>query len=135
MFNDKDNQIDNLIREALSAEDQEVFDQVFGEPSVFEMVTAVFQGKLRWLSVFAIAMGIVLMVVGVFAFLQFVSTEDVPSMLRWGALLFFSLLSVTAMKIWHWMEMQRYALTREIKRLELQVANLAGQLGSERGPA
>jgi protein-S-isoprenylcysteine O-methyltransferase Ste14 len=132
MFN-KDNQIDNLIREALSKEDQEVFDQVFGEPSVFEMVTSMFKGKLRWLSVFAIAMGIVLMVVGVFALFQFVATEDVPSMLRWGALLFFSLASVTAMKIWHWMEMQRYALTREIKRLELQVANLASKLGARRG--
>jgi protein-S-isoprenylcysteine O-methyltransferase Ste14 len=128
----KDDQIDNLIREALSKEDQEVFDQVFDEPSVFEMVTSSFTGKLRWLSFFAIAMGIVLMVVGVFALLRFVATEDVPSMLRWGALLFFSLIAVMSMKIWHWMEMQRYALTREIKRLELQVANLATEVGSRR---
>jgi hypothetical protein len=128
----KDNRLDNMIREALSEEDQKVFDQVFGEPSVFEMVTAVFQGRLRWLSIFAIAMGIVLMAVGVFALLRFVATDDVPEMLRWGALLFFSLSAVTAMKIWHWMEMQRYAVTREIKRLELQVANLAAEIGSER---
>ena len=37
----------------------------------------------------------------------------------------FSLAAVMGMKIWHWMEMQRHALTREIKRVELQVANLA----------
>lgn len=127
----KDNQIDNMIREALSEEDQKVFDQVFGEPSVFEMVTAVFQGKLRWLSVLAIVMGIVMMAIGVFALLQFVKTENVPEMLRWGALFFFTLLAITAMKIWHWMEMQRYALTREIKRLELQVAQLGAQLDAD----
>ncbi len=121
----KGDQIDDLIREALSQEEAELFDQMFDEPSVFEMVTSMFRGKLRYLAVFAIVMGVVFMAVGIYSLTRFLGTEEVPEMLRWGALMFFSLGSVTAMKIWHWMEMQRHALTREIKRLELQVANLA----------
>lgn len=121
----KDDQIDEMIREALSKEEAEVFDRVFDEPSVFELVTGMFRGKMRYLAVMAIFIGTVFMVVGVLSLLRFLAADTVPEMLRWGALLFFSLISITAMKIWHWMEMQRHALTREIKRLELQVANLA----------
>lgn len=116
--------LDQMIREALSKEDQELFDQL-GEPSIFEMVTSSFRGTLRWLMFFAITFGILLMALGVYSLVQFLRAgDDVPEMIRWGALLFFSLGSVTAMKIWHWMEMQRHMLTREIKRLELQLANV-----------
>ena len=77
----KDNQIDNMIREALSKEEAELFDQVFDEPSVFEMVTSMFRGKLRYLAMLAIVMGIVFMVIGVFSLLQFLAATDVPEML------------------------------------------------------
>ncbi len=121
----KDNQIDDMIREALSEEEAELFDRVFDEPSVFELVTGMFRGKMRYLAMLAIVMGIFFMLVGIFSLLRFLAATDVAEMLRWGALMFFSLAAVMGMKIWHWMEMQRHALTREIKRLELQVANLA----------
>lgn len=117
--------IDEMIRDALSKEDQELFDQL-GQPTIFEMVTSSFHGTLRWLSALAIVMGIGLMGVGIYSLVQFLNAgDDVPAMLRWGALLFFSLGAVTAIKVWHWMEMQRHLLTREIKRLELQVAGLS----------
>ncbi len=121
----KDEQIDDMIREALSKEEADLYDRVFDEPSVFELVTGMFRGKMRYLAVLAIVIGIVFMALGIFSLLRFLAADNVPEMLRWGALLFFSLISIMGMKIWHWMEMQRHALTREIKRLELQVANLA----------
>jgi hypothetical protein len=31
-------------------------------------------------------------------------------------------------KVWFWMELQKNAIVREVKRLELQVASLAAQL-------
>ena len=123
-------QLDQMIREALSKEDQEIFDQVLGEPSITEMVTSTFRGKLRWLAVYAMVMGFVLMALGIYSLTRFTAAADVPSMLRWGALMFFCLGSVGAMKIWHWMEMQRHLVTREIKRLELQVAGLTSKVGS-----
>ncbi len=121
----KGDQIDEMIREALTQEEAEIFDRVFEEPSVFELLTSMFRGKLRYLAVLGIVMGIVFMAIGIFSLLEFLAADDVPSMLRWGALMFFSVSAIMGMKIWHWMEMQRHALTREIKRLELQVANLA----------
>ncbi len=121
----KSDQIDDMIREALTKEEAEIFDQVFDEPSIFELVTSMFRGKMRYLAMLGIIMGFVFMAIGIFSALRFVAVGTVPEMLRWGALMFFAVFGITLMKIWHWMEIQRYALTREIKRLELQVANLA----------
>ena len=36
------------------------------------------------------------------------------------------------LKIWFWMEIQRNSVVREIKRLELQVANLSRQLDARK---
>ena len=41
---------------------------------------------------------------------------------------FFSLAAVMAMKLWDWMEIERTTVTREIKRLELRIAQLASSL-------
>ena len=121
----KGDQIDDMIREALTKEEAEMFDQMFDEPSIFELVTSMFRGRFRYLAVLTIFIGIVVLAIGIYCFLEFLAADDVPSMLRWGLFMLGCFGIVTMMKIWHWMEMQRYALTREIKRLELQVANLA----------
>ena len=36
----------------------------------------------------------------------------------------------TMIKVWFWMEIQKNAIVREIKRVELQVANLAAAMRS-----
>ena len=123
----KGDQIDEMIREALTEEEAEIFDQVFDEPSVFEMVTSMYRGKRKYLTILGMVMVFVFMAVSIYSLTRFLATDDIPTMLRWGALMFFSISAVTALKIWNWMEMQRHALTREIKRLELQVANLGNQ--------
>ncbi len=127
MRHDGDRKIDEMIRKALTDEETEIDERIFDEPGVFELLTSSFRGKMRHLAVLGIVMGIVMMAVGIYSLTRFLNAPDVPGMLRWGALMFFSILGITAMKIWHWMEMQRHALTREIKRLELQVANLAAK--------
>jgi hypothetical protein len=37
-------------------------------------------------------------------------------------------ISVAMLKIWYWMEVNRHTLTREIKRVEVQVAQLVGRI-------
>jgi uncharacterized membrane protein YciS (DUF1049 family) len=41
--------------------------------------------------------------------------------------------AVTAIKIWYWLKMNRLAITREVKRLELQVAQIARKLAGSQG--
>ncbi len=49
-------------------------------------------------------------------------------MLLWAAAMFLCLGAVTSIKIWYWLEMNRLAVTREVKRLELQVVQIARKL-------
>jgi hypothetical protein len=53
-------------------------------------------------------------------------------MLHWGAAMVLCLGAVTTIKMWYWLEMNRLALTREMKRLELTVALLAERLAPPR---
>lgn len=49
-------------------------------------------------------------------------------MLRWGAATALALAGVLLVKVWFWLELQKNAIVREVKRLELQVASVAAQL-------
>lgn len=123
----KTESIDHLIREALSAEDAEFFDRL-GEQSLPEMVTETFAGKSMWFNLVGIFVGTILLVLGVVSGLKFYGAAEIRDMLLWGAAAALCVSGVFGMKIWYWMEFQRTAITREIKRLELQVVHLASQL-------
>ncbi len=119
--------IDVLIREALGQADADLLDQ-FGEQSIPEMITEAFRGRHR------LEMGAVTLVVmiffglTIFCAVRFLGATDIRQMLLWGAGVFIGFSSMAGFKLVGWMEMNRNALAREIKRLELQVAQLARQL-------
>jgi len=122
----KTKNIDALIREALSEEDLAHLE--FDEPSLPEKVTSLFQGRGRWLNVMAFVMVLVLFIAAVYCGVRFFEAEDVPTMLKWGSVAWLCWIGTGFLKLWTWMEMERFAVVREIKRLELQVANLAAHL-------
>ena len=59
---------------------------------------------------------------------RFVHAPHVGEMLRWGAATALALAGVLLVKVWFWLELQKNAIVREVKRLELQVASVAAQL-------
>lgn len=122
------NKLDDKIREALSKEDAEVFKDFGDDPSVFEMVMETFRGKYRWLAFVAVFWSIVFMVLGVLAAVKFFQAEATRDMLMWAAACIVCMSAVSMMKVWYWMELNKNALTREIKRLELQIARLAARV-------
>ena len=122
------NELDKKIREALRAEDAELLADFDAEPSVFEMLMETFRGKHRWLVFLTMFWTIVFMVVAVLSVVQFFKAEELRDMLMWAAASAFFLSGVSMMKVWYWMELNKNAVTREIKRLELQVARLAGRV-------
>ena len=126
-----DRNFDALLVEALSREEAEIF-QRLGKPSVFDLVTDTVRGSMRWLNILSYVFIIVLFGLGVVCLVGLLGTEHPPTMLRWGLGFGFCLLSVTALKLWFWMEIQRHSILREIKRVELQVAHLGAQLREAR---
>ena len=118
------NNVDELIREALRAEDLESFDTL-GEPSMPDMITEVFRGRLRWFGALFMFMVMVFFVGCLYCGYRFVNSTDTVDLIRWGAGFFLSVTAVIGGKTWYWMETGRLATLREIKRVELLVAQLA----------
>lgn len=120
--------LDDKIREALRNEDADLLKDFDDEPNIFEMIIDVFRGKLRWLTMLSVFWTLVFFVLSVICAVKFFNTEVSNDKILWavGFMIFMS--AVSMLKIWFWLELNKNAITREIKRLELQIARLAGRL-------
>jgi hypothetical protein len=122
------NELDQAVRQSLSAADAELFDRLGADQALQRQVLATFQGKLRWYNAAGWLAGFVMFTAAcVFAW-RFVHAADAGEMLRWGAAAALASAGVLLVKVWFWLEMQKNAIVRELKRLELQLASLAAQL-------
>lgn len=120
------NELDRAIRQSLSAEDAELLERV--DPSLRQQVLATFEGQLRWLNGAGWIAGFVLFGVASVMTWRFIYAPTLEEMLRWGAAAALGFAGLALIKVWFWMELQKNAILREVKRLEVQVAALAAQL-------
>lgn len=120
--------LDDKIRAALRREDAEILDDFRGDPSVFEMMAETFRGRNRRIMTLTALWILVFFVLGVLAAIQFFSSQETRDMLMWAVAVIVCLSAVSMMKIMWWMDMNKNAITREVKRLELQIARLAARI-------
>ncbi len=128
-LNDKD--LDPMIREALSREEAELFDRL-GKPTLPDLITDTFKGRFGLLNFFSIFWGTIFVGLSIVSAIGFFRADESIAMFRWFAGLSYSLLIVFGLKIWYWMELNRAATAREIKRVELQIARLSADLKEQR---
>lgn len=120
--------IDDKIREALRQEDAELLEHYPAEVPIHEVIIDYFRGRHWWVNILAFAFTLVALGMAVFAAYRFFHTDSTQAMIAWATCFLWFVIWVAMLKIWFWLEMQRNSLSREIKRLELQVANLSRQL-------
>ncbi|MDZ4728620.1 MAG: DUF6768 family protein [Xanthomonadales bacterium] len=116
--------IDELIDSALEKEDRDLFAQLDGDMNLIDMAASVFQGKLRWLSIMMSVWILVLTLLGIYCAWQFFAAELTRELLIWAVGFGFCLMAIMVLKLWFWLEIQKNAVLREVKRVELQVARL-----------
>ena len=127
----KNGEIDQIIYEALSKEEAEFYDQL-GEQSIIEMALDVYKGRNRWVSVLSSVLGLIFFVIFIYAAIQFFQVEELSDIIRWMAIGFVCLGSSQALKIWQWMQMDKNAILREMKRLEMQISILDRKLSEKK---
>lgn len=117
---------DDRIRQALTDDDTKLFDQLAEEPSLFELALKTLQGRNRWATGIALVAGIAMMALSIYSAWSFYQTPgtDTKQLLGWSLVFLFAILGISMVKIWSWLEIERYSTVREIKRLELQVSLL-----------
>lgn len=120
---------EKLIREVVQQHEAELPHAFQDDPAITEVIVQTFRGRRRWLMVLAYGftlLGTVLMFSCGYQF--FVAAETTKSQIAWAAGFIFFAISTSMTKVWVWGEMGRYSLMREIKRLELVVADLSDRL-------
>ena len=113
--------IDERIRQALSAEDRALMETMGDEQGIFTLIGRSFQGKMKafivvaWIAMF-----------GMFAFavlslIQLLSTTDISAKIQWGVALIVSTQFLGGTKMWYFLELNKLAAARDIRRLELRI--------------
>lgn len=113
--------IDKLIKDTLTQEESKFYDGL-DEQGLFGMVRGLFRGKLKWVIVMMITVNFVVLGFFIYSLIQFFNAEDTIELIKWGAAGFVCLLMVSMLKLFSWMQMNKNALMREIKRLELLIS-------------
>lgn len=116
--------LDDKIRDALNAQsdvDPELFPD---EQSVWAQWFGVYRGRNAWINLLAGVFTFVFFGVAIWMGVSFFRAESTNAKLAWGLGCLFSLIAMGNLKMWMWMQMDKNALLREIKRLELQIALL-----------
>ncbi|MCB0280410.1 MAG: hypothetical protein KDD94_12965 [Calditrichaeota bacterium] len=126
MKNDSE-KIDQLIKDTLSAEEAEFYNKL-DDPGLLQMVGGMFQGKMKWFTVLTMIVQLAFVCLTVFCLLEFLNATELKDMILWGAGMFYALMTVGMLKLWHWMQMDKYSIINEIKRVELQLSVLATHL-------
>ena len=119
--------IDQLIKETLTQEEAKFYDEL-DEQNIFQMVLGVFTGKNKWIMYIMNIVTIIFFGLFVYCTIQFFNTDVTNELIKWGIGGFALLMAVSMMKIFVWMQMDKNAIMREMKRLELQVSSLSGKL-------
>ena len=92
------------------------------------MLGGLFTGKNSWIMYVMNFMTLVFFVAFIFCVVNFFDTTETNELIKWTAGGMISLLAVSMLKMFAWLQMDKNALLREIKRLELQVSSLASKL-------
>lgn len=124
------NELDRKIKQALGEQEPGSALGPGDEPSVFDLMLDVFRGRHKWLAILTASWMVVFFGLAIFCAIRFFQAEETRDILLWGMGFFCCFTAVGMLKVWYWMEMNKSALTREIKRLELQIAELANKLDS-----
>ena len=123
--------IDERIREALYKEDSVLLEHYRGEQSIRQMVIDSFRTRHWWLFAVAFAEGSILFVLEFVIAYQFFHAESTRAMIAWATGFVSCLFVIAMIKVWYWMELNKNSLAREIKRLELEFANLSRRLSGD----
>lgn len=116
-------EIDNLIKETLTQEETKFYDQL-EEQNIFQMLLGIFSGKNKWLMLLTSIIQVLFFGVFIYCLVQFLDTDETNMLIRWGLGGILSIMASSMLKLFMWMQLDRKAIIREIKRMELLVSSL-----------
>ena len=96
------------------------------EETLRSMVAESFRGKKKWLSMVAYIYVLLFSAVGIFAAVKFFGATGTRNQILYAALFTWAMILVPILKIWYWEQLNKNAILRELKRIELRLLELGG---------
>lgn len=118
------NDLDDKIRAALRDSGVDPPDDDRAE-TLREQIYESFRGRTRWMTIMVWIESLIFFAMAIYAAVRFFEVESTRDLILYATLFLICMGIQIAMKIWYWMLLNKNAVTREIKRLELQIAMLA----------
>lgn len=115
-------EIDEMIRSALSKEEAMYYDNL-KEQGLFESIFDLYKGKQKWFNVVTFIMSLIFNGLAIYCLIHFLEVENTNELIRWAVAMMFCVMVGVMLKLWAWNQMDKSAILREIKRLQLLVAD------------
>jgi len=119
--------IDKLIKETLTEEEAKFYDGL-EEQGFFKSLGGLFKGKNSWLTLILNVFNAIIFGLLIYSIIQTMEVEKTNDLILWVTAVVLCFISMSIIKIYFWMQINKNALIREIKRLELQVSSLSGKI-------
>jgi len=116
------NSLDDDIRKTLDT--VETLYDLEKEEGIFAQMFGLFRGKMRCWAILVTIETIVVLVLLVLTANAFFQVDDIRSQILYATCVLLLGMVMILLKLWGWMQMNRYALQPEIKRLELRILEL-----------
>lgn len=126
----KNEDIDKLIEEALTQEEAEFY-HLLDEQNIFQMVGGLFKGKNTWINIIMTVIAAIAFALAVYFGIDFFTSNDVLHAMKTGMAMLIFLLMNSFLKLYQWNQMDKNAIIRELKRVELQVSVLSKKSSSD----
>jgi hypothetical protein len=94
----------------------------------FEQVIETFRGRSRRLVAVMFLLTAIWAGFAAASAYEFFQAEGVRAMIAWAGGYGLGLLNIALLQIWYWIEQNKNAVAREVKRVELLVTRVAGQM-------
>lgn len=127
----KKEEIDKIIIESLSSEEAEFYKTLEREEDVFEMWWNIYKGRNAWIAGLLSFLMFLFSCVAVYCGYYVFTEDSLITVLRYGAVMFLAVISVSMLKVWVFQQMDKNTILREMKRLEYQVAVLVEKMGEK----
>ena len=120
--------VDEILADAMREEERDLLARL-PEPGLFGSALGLFGGRLGWVNVVLMIVQSVAFVAGAWAAWRFFQADVPYEQLRWGLPAGTLLLMSALLKTMMWPAVHADRVIREVKRLELRLADLAQRGG------
>jgi len=117
--------IDDKIKQALNEEYQDLIsenDKIDANP--FKQMSIGFKGKMGWMYIAVIVFGVLVTAMSIYSIYSFYHETQIKSLIGWGVAIIVTIFLTQITKMWYWSELGNNRVIREIKLLELQLAQV-----------